>query len=110
MKWAARGKVYHLGIDLSHCAFRRNGGNLEAMSNRRALQPYRDRIQQSSNLIFRHSRVPRSDAADNVDMVVDPFAGNRVTREVSECWDRRWLCAEIVDSLVMGAVWTIRHR
>ncbi len=41
---------------------------------------------------------------DPSDLVVDPFAGSCVTGEVAERLGRRWLCVELVESYLEGAV------
>lgn len=38
------------------------------------------------------------------DMIVDPFAGSCVTGEVAERLKRRWLCGEIVEDYLKGAL------
>lgn len=40
---------------------------------------------------------------DPGDMVLDPFAGSCVTGEVAERLDRKWVCAEVVESYLRGA-------
>jgi site-specific DNA-methyltransferase (cytosine-N4-specific) len=41
---------------------------------------------------------------DDGDLVVDPFAGSCVTGEVCERLGRRWLCAELVEEYLDGAM------
>jgi len=41
---------------------------------------------------------------DEGDVVVDPFAGSCVTGEVSECLSRRWICSELVEEYLAGAL------
>lgn len=41
---------------------------------------------------------------DKNDLVVDPFAGSCVTGEVSERLGRRWVCAELLEEYLKGAV------
>ena len=41
---------------------------------------------------------------DEDDVVVDPFAGSCVTGEVSERLGRRWICAELVEEYLAGAL------
>lgn len=41
---------------------------------------------------------------DPGDLVLDPFAGSCVTGEVAERLDRKWLCVEIVESYLHGAM------
>jgi site-specific DNA-methyltransferase (cytosine-N4-specific) len=41
---------------------------------------------------------------DPGDLVVDPFAGSCATGEVCERLDRRWLCVEVVEEYLRGAV------
>lgn len=42
--------------------------------------------------------------SDRGDLVVDPFAGSCVTGEVAERLERRWLCVELVEDYLKGAV------
>lgn len=41
---------------------------------------------------------------DEGDLVVDPFAGSCVTGEVCERLDRRWLCVELQETYLKGAI------
>jgi len=41
---------------------------------------------------------------DTGDLVLDPFAGSCVTGEVSERLKRKWLCVEIVEEYLKGAI------
>src|SRR5579864_1004425 len=41
---------------------------------------------------------------DPGDLVLDPFAGSCVTGEVAERLERRWLCAELVEDYLKGAL------
>jgi DNA modification methylase len=41
---------------------------------------------------------------DPDDLVIDPFGGSCVTGEVAERLDRRWVCAEVVEEFLIGAV------
>lgn len=41
---------------------------------------------------------------DSGDLVLDPFAGSCVTGEVCERLDRRWICVEIVEEYLHGAL------
>lgn len=41
---------------------------------------------------------------DPGDLVVDPFAGSCVTGEVAERLARKWLCAEIIENYLKGAI------
>jgi DNA modification methylase len=41
---------------------------------------------------------------DEGDFVVDPFGGSCVTGEVSERLNRRWLCSELEENYLMGAL------
>ncbi len=41
---------------------------------------------------------------DRGDLIVDPFAGSCVTGEVAERIDRRWICAELVEEYLKGAL------
>jgi len=45
---------------------------------------------------------------DPGDMVLDPFAGSCVTGEVAERLGRNWICAELVESYLQGAVGRFR--
>lgn len=46
---------------------------------------------------------------DPADSVVDPFAGSCVTGEVAERLKRRWLCVELVEDYLKGAVARFRE-
>lgn len=41
---------------------------------------------------------------DQGDLVVDPFAGSCVTGEVAERLNRRWICSELVEDYLKGAL------
>ncbi len=41
---------------------------------------------------------------DQRDLVVDPFAGSCVTGQVAERLDRKWLCVELVEDYLRGAL------
>jgi site-specific DNA-methyltransferase (cytosine-N4-specific) len=41
---------------------------------------------------------------DPGDLVVDPFAGSCATGEVCERLDRRWMCVEVVEEYLRGAI------
>lgn len=41
---------------------------------------------------------------DRKDMVVDPFAGSCVTGEVCERLERRWICVELIEQYLEGAL------
>jgi site-specific DNA-methyltransferase (cytosine-N4-specific) len=41
---------------------------------------------------------------DPGDIVVDPFAGSCVTGEVAERLDRKWLCVELIEEYLKGAL------
>lgn len=45
---------------------------------------------------------------DPGDMVFDPFGGSCVTGEVAERLERRWVCSEIVEEYLRGAVGPLR--
>ena len=42
--------------------------------------------------------------SDRGDLVVDPFGGSCITGEVSERLGRRWICSELVEDYVKGAL------
>lgn len=102
------------GHDISQ-KFRRNNGaaippNLIALahteSNSQYLRYCRDR-----GIAVHPARYPSAlpemfvrMLTDEGDLVVDPFAGSCVTGEVSERLRRRWLCCEIVEEYLEGAV------
>lgn len=44
------------------------------------------------------------------DLVVDPFAGSCVTGEVSERLKRRWICSEIVETYLSGALGRFKRK
>ena len=41
---------------------------------------------------------------DEGDFVVDPFAGSAVTGEVCERLSRRWMCGELEETYLLGAL------
>lgn len=41
---------------------------------------------------------------DRGDLILDPFAGSCVTGEACESMSRRWICCEIVDEYIQGAL------
>jgi hypothetical protein len=41
---------------------------------------------------------------DRGDLIVDPFAGSCVTGEVAERLGRKWICAELLEDYLMGAL------
>jgi hypothetical protein len=41
---------------------------------------------------------------DPGDIVVDPFAGSCVTGEVAERLDRKWMCVELIEDYLKGAL------
>jgi site-specific DNA-methyltransferase (cytosine-N4-specific) len=47
---------------------------------------------------------------DPGDLVLDPFAGSCVTGEVSERLKRRWICVEIVEEYLRGALSRFRSK
>ena len=47
---------------------------------------------------------------DKGDLVLDPFAGSCVTGEVSERLGRRWLCVELLEDYLKGAIFRFRAR
>jgi len=47
---------------------------------------------------------------DSGDMVVDPFAGSCVTGEVAERLHRKWICIELVDTYLKGALGRFQPR
>jgi len=47
---------------------------------------------------------------DSGDLVVDPFAGSCVTGEVAERLGRRWICVELVDEYLRGAMGRFTSR
>ena len=45
-----------------------------------------------------------ADDTDEGDMVYDPFGGSCVTGEVAERLNRRWICSEIIEEYLSGAM------
>lgn len=43
------------------------------------------------------------------DLVVDPFAGSCVTGEVAERLDRKWICVELLEDYLKGALGRFEH-
>ena len=48
--------------------------------------------------------------SDPGDLVVDPFAGSCVTGEVAERLERRWLCAELIEEYLEGALGRFKRK
>jgi len=46
---------------------------------------------------------------DQEDMVFDPFAGSCVTGEVAERLNRRWMCCDLVEDYLKGALARFKH-
>ena len=46
---------------------------------------------------------------DSGDLVVDPFAGSCITGEVCERLNRKWICMELVESYLQGALGRFEH-
>ena len=46
---------------------------------------------------------------DKGDMVLDPFAGSCVTGEVAERLKRKWVCCELVEEYLQGAIFRFSH-
>lgn len=47
---------------------------------------------------------------DREDLVVDPFAGSCATGEAAERTDRNWLCCELVEEYIAGAIGRFQEK
>lgn len=107
-------KLRPSGHDISDKFQRDNGGavppNLLAVANTESNGKYQDYCREN-NLEIHPARFPAQlpeyfirMLTDPGDLVVDPFAGSCVTGMVAENLRRRWVCVELSDSYLRGAV------
>ncbi len=107
-------KLRPSGHDISDKFQRDNGGavppNLLAIANTESNGRYQDYCREN-DLEIHPARFPAQlpeyfirMLTDPGDLVVDPFAGSCVTGMVAENLRRRWVCVELSDSYLKGAV------
>ena len=107
-------KLRPSGHDISEKFGRNNGGsvppNLLALANTESNGRYQDHCREK-NLPIHPARYPATLPeyfirllTDPGDVVLDPFAGSCVTGEAAESTLRRWLCCEISDLYLEGAL------
>jgi site-specific DNA-methyltransferase (cytosine-N4-specific) len=109
-----RAKKRPSGHDISEKFSINNGAaippNLIALPNTES-NSYYIRYCQENNLAPHPARYPAElpeyfvrMLTDRGDMVVDPFGGSCITGEVAERLGRKWLCAELVEDYLKGAM------
>lgn len=107
-------KLRPSGHDISEKFSRNNGGsvppNLLAVANTESNGRYQDFCREK-NLPIHPARFPAAlpeyfvrMLTDAGDLVVDPFAGSCVTGAVAEALDRRWVCCELDEQYLAGAM------
>lgn len=107
-------KLRPSGHDISEKFSRNNGGsvppNLLAVANTESNGRYQD-FCRAKNLPIHPARFPAAlpeyfvrMLTDAGDLVVDPFAGSCVTGAVAEALDRRWVCCELDEQYLEGAM------
>ena len=107
-------KLRPSGHDISEKFSRNNGGsvppNLLAVANTESNGRYQDFCREK-NLPIHPARFPAALPeyfirllTDAGDLVVDPFAGSCVTGAVAEALDRRWVCCELDEQYLEGAM------
>lgn len=107
-------KLRPSGHDISDKFARDNGGsvppNLLALANTESNGVYQDYCR-ANNLPVHPARFPSRIPeyfirmlTDEEDFIVDPFAGSCVTGEVAESLNRRWVCCELDEDYLKGAM------
>lgn len=107
-------KLRPSGHDISEKFSRNNGGsvppNLLAVANTESNGRYQE-FCRKKNLPIHPARFPAAlpeyfvrMLTDAGDLVVDPFAGSCVTGAVAEALDRRWVCCELDEQYLEGAM------
>jgi DNA modification methylase len=107
-------KLRPSGHDISEKFSRNNGGsvppNLLAVANTESNGRYQDYCREK-NLPIHPARFPAAlpeyfvrMLTDAGDLVVDPFAGSCVTGAVAEALDRKWVCCELDEQYLEGAM------
>ena len=107
-------KLRPSGHDISEKFLRDNGGsvppNLLAVANTESNGRYQDYCREK-NLPIHPARFPAPVPeyfirmlTDAGDLVVDPFGGSCVTGAVAEALDRRWVCCELDEQYLEGAM------
>lgn len=108
------GKLRPSGHDISEKFRRNNGGsvpsNLLALANTESNGRYQDYCREKG-LPIHPARYPAilpeyfiRLLTDPGDVVLDPFAGSCVTGEAAQYTKRRWICCEISESYLRGAL------
>lgn len=107
-------KLRPSGHDISDKFQKNNGGavppNLLAVANTESSGPYQEYCRKN-NLDIHPARFPPQlpeyfirMLTDVGDLVVDPFAGSCVTGMVAESLKRKWVCVELSETYLKGAV------
>jgi site-specific DNA-methyltransferase (cytosine-N4-specific) len=107
-------KLRPSGHDISEKFSRNNGGsvppNLLAVANTESNGRYQDFCREK-NLPIHPARFPAAlpeyfvrMLTDAGDLVVDPFAGSCVTGAVAEALNRKWVCCELDEQYLEGAM------
>jgi site-specific DNA-methyltransferase (cytosine-N4-specific) len=107
-------KLRPSGHDISEKFSRDNGGsvppNLLAVANTESNGRYQDYCREK-NLPIHPARFPAAlpeyfirMLTDAGDLVVDPFAGSCVTGAVAEALNRKWICCELDEEYLEGAM------
>lgn len=107
-------KLRPSGHDISEKFSRDNGGsvppNLLAVANTESNGRYQDFCREK-NLPIHPARFPAAlpeyfirMLTDAGDLVVDPFAGSCVTGAVAEALNRKWVCCELDEQYLQGAL------
>jgi DNA modification methylase len=109
-----KAKLRPSGHDISTKFQKNNGGsvppNLIALANTESNSHYQEYCHQNG-LPVHPARYPVGIPAyftkfltDSGDLVVDPFAGSCVTGEACEALHRRWICCELDEQFLKGAI------
>lgn len=107
-------KLRPSGHDISDKFAKDNGGsvppNLLALANTESNGTYQEYCR-ANNLPVHPARFPARlpeyfirMLTDERDLVVDPFGGSCVTGEVAESLNRKWMCCELDESYLKGAM------
>jgi site-specific DNA-methyltransferase (cytosine-N4-specific) len=107
-------KLRPSGHDISSKFQKDNGGsvppNLLAIANTESTSRYQEHCR-SNNIAIHPARFPAQlpeyfirFLTDPGDMVLDPFAGSCVTGAVAEALNRRWVCCELSEEYLQGAL------
>src|SRR5262249_49485406 len=107
-------KLRPSGHDISNKFQRDNGGsvppNLLAVANTESTSPYQEYCRDNS-LPIHPARFPPQVPeyfirllTEPGDLVLDPFAGSCVTGAVAESMKRKWVCCELSEEYLLGAI------